>query len=119
MNGMTTQERLTDIVKRSGLSEAVVRRVLDAERESIVSSLRKGERATLIGRCTIRPELRQKLSIGGGVNTFVKIKVDPSNALQAMLSDLHEFDEPDEPISEEVREHEEFHIIAKQISALI
>ena len=50
MVGMTTQDRLNDICEISGLSEDIVRRVFDAERQSIVKSLRKGERATLIGR---------------------------------------------------------------------
>ena len=45
MTGMTTQERINDICNISGLSEEIVRRVMDAERKSVAKSLRKGERA--------------------------------------------------------------------------
>ena len=38
---------------------------MDAERKSVAKSLRKGERANLIGRAVIRPELRRKLMVGG------------------------------------------------------
>ncbi|MBO5388684.1 MAG: hypothetical protein J6A59_11190 [Lachnospiraceae bacterium] len=57
MEGMTTQERYNDICKICGLSEDIVRRVLNAERQSVANSLKRGERATLVGRVTIRPEL--------------------------------------------------------------
>ena len=49
---MTVKERIQDIMDICGLSEDIVRRVLAAERESIKKSLRRGEKVTLIGRCT-------------------------------------------------------------------
>ena len=67
MESLTVQQRLKDICSRCGLSEEIVKRVLSAERDSIVESLKHGERATLIGRCVLRPEKRQKLETGGRI----------------------------------------------------
>lgn len=55
MGGMTVQERIDDICKKSGMSEDIVRRVLNAEKASVIESLKRGERATIIGRCILRP----------------------------------------------------------------
>ena len=49
-SGMTAQERIEDISKISGFSVEICRRVLNAETESIIKSLKRGERATLSGR---------------------------------------------------------------------
>ena len=92
MNGMTTQDRLDDICRISGLSEDIVRRVFDAERESIVKSLRKGERATLIGRCVIRPEIRTRFEIDGSRRKFVKLKSQVTSSLEAKLKDVTDFE---------------------------
>lgn len=92
MKGMTTQERLDDICRISGLSEAIVRRVLDSERESIAKSLRRGERATLIGRCVIRPELRTKIEVGGFSRTYIKLYSQVSTSMESMMSDLSDFE---------------------------
>lgn len=91
MKSMTVQERIDDIVKRSGFSEEIVRRVLNAERESILESLKHGERATLIGRCTIVPELRKSLDIGGKIKTVIKLKASPSYSLESELVGLEGF----------------------------
>lgn len=92
MTGMTTQDRLDDICKISGLSEEIVRRVFDAERQSIAKSLRKGERATLIGRCVIRPEIRSKLEVGGTMRNYIKLYSTVASSMEACLSDLCEFE---------------------------
>ena len=113
MNGMTTQERLNDICGLCGLSEDIVRRVFDAERQSIAKSLRKGERATLIGRCVIRPETRTKLAVGGNLEYYVKLKSSVTSSMEALLSGVSEFEvEGDE--NEEIPG-----IITNQIQALV
>lgn len=96
MVGMTTQQRLDDICEISGLSEEIVRRVQDAECKSIIKTLRKGERSTLIGRCVIRPEIRTKIQIGGEPITFIKLSVSPAASLEAKLSDLPGFEIDDD-----------------------
>lgn len=92
MNGMTTQERLDDICKISGLSEDIVRRVFDAERQSIAKSLRKGERATLIGRCVIRPEIRSKIEIGGTSVRYIKLSSSVAASMESLLKDMTDFE---------------------------
>ena len=99
MNGMSTQERLDDICAISGLSENIVRRVLDAERQSIVKSLKRGERATLIGRCVIRPELRSKIEVdgsyGGAYKNYIKLSSTVATSMESMLQGLTEFEQSD------------------------
>ena len=114
MNGMTTQDRLDDICKISGLSEEIVRRVFDAERQSIVKSLKKGERATLIGRCVIRPELRSKLEVGGETKRYVKLHASVANSMEAYLQEMSGF-ETEEADSNELPEG----ILINQIPSLV
>lgn len=92
MLGMTTQERIEDICNRSGLSEDIVRRVMNAEKESIAKSLRKGERANLIGRVVIRPEIKRRLVVGGEFETYIKLNATAAASLEAMLDDLSSFE---------------------------
>lgn len=110
MTGMTTQERINDICNISGLSEEIVRRVMDAERKSVAKSLRKGERANLIGRAVIRPELRRKLMVGGSFENYIKLSITPAASLESLLDDLSEF----EPSNEQ----QEVGIRLNQISSL-
>ena len=113
MNGMTTQERYDDICRISGLSEDIVGRVFDAERQSIAKSLRKGERATLIGRCVIRPELRSKIDIGGESVQYIKLYASVATSMETMLKDLSGF-EVDDSAEEDIPG-----ILTTQISALV
>lgn len=92
MVGMTTQERINDICAISGLSEEIVRRVMDAEKKSIVKSLRKGERANLIGRVVIRPEIRHRLQIGCEFENYIKLNASVAASLESMLGDLDGFE---------------------------
>lgn len=92
MLGMTTQERIEDICNISGLSEDIVRRVMNAEKDSIAKSLRKGERANLIGRVVIRPEVKRRLVVGGEFETYIKLNATPAASLEAMLDDLSSFE---------------------------
>lgn len=100
MVGMTTQERIADICAISGLSEAIVRRVMDAEKQSIAKSLRKGERANLIGRAVIRPEIKRRLAVGGEFDTYVKLNVTAAASLESMLDDIKSFENVEKPVEE-------------------
>ena len=114
MEGMTTQERYNDICKICGLSEDIVRRVLNAERQSVANSLKRGERATLVGRVTIRPELRYKLGIGGEQIGSIKLKTSVSSALAA------EFDAMSSFISDTSEDNSDDRgIVLRQIPSLI
>lgn len=94
MTGMTTQERINDICKISGLSEEIVRRVMDAERKSVAKSLKRGERANLIGRAVIRPEVRRRLLVGGSFETYIKLSVSAAASLENLVSSIEIEDEP-------------------------
>ena len=116
MNGMTVQERLNDICRISGLSEDIVRRVLDAEKKSIVDSLKKGERANLIGRCVIRPEMRKKVSTGGFIESYIKVSSSIAPSLEASLREVDHFESPNDTKDEDKLPDG---IMTTQISALI
>lgn len=93
MNGMNTQERYEDISKISGLSEDIIRRVFNASKKSIAKSLKKGERATLPGLFTVRPEIRTKLNIGGtSVSQYIKLKASVSETISTELEKLSNFE---------------------------
>ena len=96
MNGMTVQQRLDDICKRQGMSEEIVRRVLQAEKASVLDSLKRGEKATLIGRCVIRPELRSKVDVGGDVRDYIKASASVAYTLQNELQNCSEFEKSQE-----------------------
>lgn len=106
MSGMTVQQRLDDICKRQGMSEEIVRRVLQAEKAQIIDSLKKGEKATLIGRCVIRPELRSKVDIGGDVKKYIKASATVAYTLQNELqscSDFEKSENTDDQLPEGIR----------------
>lgn len=114
MEGMTTQERIDDICKLSGLSEDIVRRVMDAEKKSIVASLKRGERATLIGRAVIRPELRPRLAVGGIMEHYIKLSISVAASLESMLEGVNKF----EITASNKPKKEDKGVITKQISSL-
>lgn len=92
MSGMTAQERYDEICKLSGMSEDVVRRVLAAEKESVINSLKRGERATLMGRCVMRPEIKKRFGVGGSVETYIKVTVDAAPSLKTALEECSEYE---------------------------
>lgn len=60
---MDVKTRIDDIAGRTGLSSPIVRRVLDASRESLIETLGKGEKATLPGIATFRPSISAEESL--------------------------------------------------------
>lgn len=98
---VTVQDRIADIEKRCGLSENIIRRVLNAEADSIIDTLKKGERATLIGRVTITPSMGKKLEVGGNVRDTIKLSCKATNSLKARLQDIEEYEDiPDDDTTE-------------------
>ena len=116
MNGMSVQERYNDIVKRSGLSEAVVKRVLIATRESIKESLIKGERATIMGIAVFYPKIKTRLQVGGKVKQFIGAGAQISTSMVNELEGYQTFQEDTTP---EAENKEPEGIRLKQISALM
>ena len=51
---MTITDRYSDVAKRTGLSEDIIREVYRATKESLIDSLNRGESATLPGICILR-----------------------------------------------------------------
>lgn len=115
MTGMTTQERIEDICKLSGMSEDIVRRVMDAERRSVAKSLRKGERANLIGRVVIRPEIRRRLVVGGEFENYIKLSATVAASLESLTADIQEFEKETKETENPVIKSG---IITQQIGAL-
>lgn len=89
---MQAKDRYQEIAEISGMSEAVVRRVLEAEKESVVNSLKRGERATLLGRCVMRPEISQRLGMDGKLENEIKVKISVANAITSALKGVTEFE---------------------------
>lgn len=101
---MTLQERYEDIEQRSGLSEAIVRRVIAAQAESIAVSLAKGEKATVPQICQVEPVVRHKMKIENSELTeasYFRLKVKPLVSLQERVSKLEETVKEDSKITEE------------------
>ena len=103
MLGMTTQDRINDICTISGLSEDIVRRVMYAEMDSVAYSLRRGERANLLFRVVIRPEIKKRLVIGGEFETYIKLSASVAASLESMMNDLSTFEVKAEPEQEGIR----------------
>jgi len=77
----TQKQRIDDICERSGLSEEIVKRVLEEDSKSVEESLVRGERVVLYGKCSMTPVLVNKLGLGGVINTFVDVKCKVSPTL--------------------------------------
>lgn len=101
---MTVNERITDIGKRTGLSEEIIRRVLTAETESVIESLKKGERATLINRCSFTPSLKTRLKVGGELETYIKVSAKPSTIIDNYFKQVGEFEDGGKSEMERLKE---------------
>lgn len=105
---MSIQERYDEIVALSGLSEQIVRRVFKATKQSLAKSLRQGNRATLPGVCTIYPEIRSKIDLGGKSSTpYIKLKAKPSSALETEFNSIKQF---------ETKESEDQEVVTVQLN---
>lgn len=97
---MNVQQRYEDISRISGLSEDIIRRVFKATRQSLASSLKHGERATIPGICTITPEIKNRINIGGdSMSTYIKLKASASSAMEAELGEIDNFNSNEDDTS--------------------
>ena len=92
---MTVSERSEDIKKRTGLSEQVIRTVLNAETASVVDSLERGEKATLIGRCTFTPRITYRTDIDGTEVPHIAVSAKASSKIVNYLFSKKEYLEND------------------------
>lgn len=65
---------IKEVSVESGLSEDIVRRVMEAEHECVARTLVTGERAHMLGRCTIVPRLKE-VEVAGKDGRLHKEKV--------------------------------------------
>lgn len=114
---MTNQERYDEIVSLSGMSEDIVRRVLNATRKSIQSSLERGENATVPGICSIKPSIQSKVATGGDkIEHYISAKATVAPGLLKQLEDKDCYDVKDDEYNEE---NDIEDIITMQIPALV
>lgn len=85
---LSVQERIADIVKRSNLSEQIVRQVFKAGADSVAESLRKGESAMLPGICSMRPIFKRKVTKFGDTKSVLDARCDPLSSLSTRLEDI-------------------------------
>lgn len=93
---MTVSDRIKDIAARTGLSELVVRSVIEAECESSAESLSRGETTALLGRCIIKPSVGVRLVAGpdgAKEEQVVVLKTTPSKSLIANVQKLYTADQ--------------------------
>ena len=110
MQGATTQQRINDICRRTGLTENVVRRVIDAECESVAESLSKGERVNIIGRCTIYPEISSVIE-NSKLKYFIRLKAKATKSLEEKVRSIK--------VTEEANTDTNENILVEQIEDLI
>lgn len=118
---MTVKDRVADISKRTGLSEDIVRRVLNEECNSITESLLKGERSTLLGRCTFIPSICNTLDVDPKTKEpiavkSIAIKVQPS---KSMLARLQKFSEENLRTTSDAEHYKIPHLATIQIEDLV
>jgi hypothetical protein len=92
---MTKTERAEDIAKRSGFSIETVNAVLKAERESILESLKQGEKVTLAGRCLITPVIKTRPAYDGGkvsVERYLSATAKPLQSLLDSIESLRDYE---------------------------
>ena len=116
---MTVEERLQDICNRTGLSERVVRSVLKAETDSVIDSLKKGETATLIGRCHFKPTRKTILKVGGKLGHCIRVSTKASTKLENTLKEMDDFVEESNVIQLKRVEDLEPSVAINQIKELV
>jgi hypothetical protein len=75
---MTADERIKEISRICGMSEAIVRAVLKAETETVSRSILAGQNAVLLGRCIIKPRRR---------GDKVYLSCSPSHSLSRLIEE--------------------------------
>ena len=87
---MTVSERIEDIKARTGLSEQIIRTVLNAETDSV---LERGERAVLMGRCAFTPRITSRTDVSGETVNHIGVSAKASSRISGYLFSKREFAE--------------------------
>jgi hypothetical protein len=90
---MTVSERIEDIKARTGLSEQIIRTVLNAETDSVIASLERGERAVLMGRCAFTPRITSRTDVSGETVNHIGVSAKASSRISGYLFSKREFAE--------------------------
>jgi len=85
MERVTTQEHIKNVAKHCGLTEEIVRSVMNAEKECVINYLKTGRGAILPGRCIITPVLRHKTDQTSTQNPRIKLRVNISKIIESQV----------------------------------
>lgn len=98
MAKMTLQHRYEDIARRCGLSENVVKRVLSAQADSVIDSLKEGESATVPLLCTLKPQMRKGMFVNEGMTerNYIKIKATPLDSLRNRMEQVEKYSDTED-----------------------
>ena len=115
---MTKLERIRDISKRCGHSEQICMDVLQAETDSAIDSLKKGENVTLMGRCVLSPTERSRYFNLEGVSVpFIHILAKSTGKLKSELEKCREFESSNDEELDSYNSNP--NIVLKQIDKLM
>lgn len=112
---MSKVERVADIAKRCNMSSETVSAVLKAERESMMESLKKGEKVTLAGRVIVNPIVRHTTRLDSNGNpVMVNYLAATAKPIGGVLDELSAMDcyetaasdeNENESLAEELKRH--------------
>lgn len=89
---MSVMERISDIAERSGMSDVVVRRVLKASRESLIETLKKGEKSTLPGIATYKvTEKKDGVGVRGRLSDTIVCQLQGMKIPTETAEDMSEY----------------------------
>lgn len=95
------QDRINDICGRTNLSYDIVKRVLDADADSILDDLKKGYRVVKRGVCSFTPSTYAGFK-GNNVGKLVSVKCDVSPRITNELNSIEDYGVEVEDLSSEI-----------------
>lgn len=102
---MGVVELIDMTVKKSGLSESIVRAVIKGVIEASQETLKHGKTATIPGLCTMTPDIRMKLEVVNGVSkpvNYIKVNTKPTSSFEKGLTGIGGFIDDEEDEAEEI-----------------
>lgn len=113
---MNITERYSDIAKRAGFSEDVIKRVLKATAQSLASSLQQGESATLPGICRLVPNIKYKPDLTTmEYENVLRIKASALDSLTNSVAEKFKFEDSDDNPMENMDVTERLNFIHSQM----
>jgi nucleoid DNA-binding protein len=88
---LDAKNTLERIKNECGLSEDIIKRVQQAETAVIIDCLKHGERINITGRGSYRPEIRNKISVGGNVEKEIRVQFNISSMIKNALMEYDGF----------------------------